>query len=174
MNPSVIQLLIDLADQKAKAASIALASALKNEQSTKDKSNTLYQFASQYEGNLSQKALAGISISEYRNTRQFISNIEKIAVQQATYIQFAKDAVSQRQADFREIEKKLQAKNKNFIYEKNNEDWFGFFIKEEKILKAIKNCEDLEKHHLKYQTKNPNPSSKIYKIINFINKINEM
>jgi flagellar export protein FliJ len=106
MNPSVIQLLIDLADQKAKAASIALASALKNEQSTKDKSNTLYQFASQYEGNLSQKALAGISISEYRNTRQFISNIEKIAVQQATYIQFAKDAVSQRQADFREIEKK--------------------------------------------------------------------
>jgi flagellar export protein FliJ len=66
----------------------------------------LYQFASQYEGNLSQKALAGISISEYRNTRQFISNIEKIAVQQATYIQFAKDAVSQRQADFREIEKK--------------------------------------------------------------------
>lgn len=74
----------------------------------------------------------------------------------------------------REIEKNLQAKNKNFIYEKNNEDWFEFFIKEEKILKAIKNCEDLEKHHLEYQTKNPNPSSKIYKIINFINKINEI
>jgi hypothetical protein len=34
MNPSVIQLLIDLADQKAKTASIALAGALKNEQST--------------------------------------------------------------------------------------------------------------------------------------------
>jgi flagellar FliJ protein len=106
MNPSVIQLLIDLADQKAKTASIALASALKNEQSTKDKSNTLHQFANQYEDNLSQKALSGMSISEYRNTRQFISNIEKIAVQQSIYIQLAKDAVSQRQADFREIEKK--------------------------------------------------------------------
>ena len=106
MNPSVIQLLIDLADQKAKAASIALASALKNEQSSKEKSNTLYQFANQYEDNLSQKALNGISISEYRNTRQFISNIEKIAVQQSAFIQFAKDAVTQRQADFREIEKK--------------------------------------------------------------------
>ena len=106
MNPSVIQLLIDLADQKAKTASIALASALKNEQSTKDKSNTLYQFANQYEDNLSQKALSGMSISEYRNTRQFISNIEKIAVQQSIYIQLAKDAVSQRQADFRAIEKK--------------------------------------------------------------------
>lgn len=106
MNPSVIQLLIDLADQKAKAASIALASALKNEQSSKEKSNTLYQFANQHEDNLSQKALSGISISEYRNTRQFITNIEKIAVQQSAYIQFAKDAVSQRQADFREIEKK--------------------------------------------------------------------
>ncbi len=106
MNPSVIQLLIDLADQKAKAASIALASALKNEQSSKEKSNTLYQFANQYEDNLSQKALNGISISEYRNTRQFISSIEKIAVQQSAYIQFAKDAVAQRQADFREIEKK--------------------------------------------------------------------
>jgi flagellar protein FliJ len=106
MNPSVIQLLIDLADQKAKTASIALASALKNEQSTKDKSNTLYQFANQYEDNLSQKALSGMSISDYRNTRQFISNIEKIAVQQSIYIQLAKDAVSQRQADFREIEKK--------------------------------------------------------------------
>jgi flagellar export protein FliJ len=47
-----------------------------------------------------------MSISEYRNTRQFISNIEKIAVQQSIYIQLAKDAVSQRQADFREIEKK--------------------------------------------------------------------
>lgn len=106
MNPSVIQLLIDLADQKAKAASIALASALKNEQSSKEKSNTLYQFANQYEDNLSQKSLSGISISEYRNTRQFISNIEKIAVQQSAHIQFAKDAVTQRQADFREIEKK--------------------------------------------------------------------
>ena len=106
MNPSVIQLLIDLADQKAKAASIALASALKNEQSSKEKSNTLYQFANQYEDNLSRKALSGISISEYRNTRQFITNIEKIAVQQSAYIQFAKDAVTQRQADFREIEKK--------------------------------------------------------------------
>ena len=106
MNPSVIQLLIDLADQKAKAASIALASALKNVQSTKDKSNTLYQFANQYEDNLSQKALSGMSISDYRNTRQFISNIEKIALQQSSYIQFAKDAVSQRQADFRAIEKK--------------------------------------------------------------------
>ena len=106
MNPSVIQLLIDLADQKAKAASIALASALKNEQSSKEKSNTLYQFANQYEDNLSQKSLSGISISEYRNTRQFISNIEKIAVQQSAHIQFAKDAVAQRQADFREIEKK--------------------------------------------------------------------
>ena len=106
MNPSVIQLLVDLADQKAKAASIALASALKNEQSSKEKSNTLYQFANQYEDNLSQKALNGISISEYRNTRQFISSIEKIAVQQSAYIQFAKDAVAQRQADFREIEKK--------------------------------------------------------------------
>jgi flagellar FliJ protein len=106
MNPSVIQLLIDLADQKAKAASIALASALKNEQSSKEKSNTLYQFANQYENNLSQKSLSGISISEYRNTRQFINNIEKIAVQQSAHIQFAKDAVTQRQADFREIEKK--------------------------------------------------------------------
>jgi flagellar protein FliJ len=106
MNPSVIQLLIDLADQKAKAASIALASALKNEQSSKEKSNTLYQFANQYEDNLSQKSLSGISISEYRNTRQFISNIEKIAVQQSAHIQFAKDVVTQRQADFREIEKK--------------------------------------------------------------------
>jgi flagellar FliJ protein len=106
MNPSVIQLLIDLADQKAKTASIALASALKNEQSTKDKSNTLYQFANQYEDNLSQKALSGMSISDYRNTRQFISNIEKIAAQQSAYIQFAKDTVAQRQADFREIEKK--------------------------------------------------------------------
>jgi flagellar export protein FliJ len=106
MNPSVIQLLIDLADQKAKAASIALASALKNEQSTKDKSNTLHQFANQYEDNLGQKALQGMSISEYRNTRQFISNIEKIAAQQSAYIQFAKDTVAQRQADFREIEKK--------------------------------------------------------------------
>ncbi len=106
MNPSVIQLLIDLADQKAKAASIALASALKNEQSSKEKSNTLYQFANQYEDNLSQKALSGMSISEYQNTRQFISNIEKIAVQQSAFIQFAKDAVTQRQADFREIEKK--------------------------------------------------------------------
>ena len=104
MNPSVIKLLIDLADQKAKTASIALASALKDEQSTKDKSNTLYQFANQYEDKLSQKSLTGISISEYRNTRQFISNIEKIALQQSTYIQFAKDAVSQRQADFRAIE----------------------------------------------------------------------
>jgi len=106
MNPSVIQLLIDLADQKAKAASIALASALKNEQSSKEKSNTLYQFANQYENNLSQKSLSGISISEYRNTRQFINNIEKIAVQQSAHIQFAKDVVTQRQADFREIEKK--------------------------------------------------------------------
>jgi flagellar export protein FliJ len=106
MNPSVIQLLIDLADQKAKAASIALASALKNVQSTKDKSNTLYQFANQYEDNLGQKALKGMSISEYRNTRQFISNIEKIAVQQSAYIQFAQDIVTQKQADFREIEKK--------------------------------------------------------------------
>jgi len=106
MNPSVIQLLIDLADQKAKTASIALASALKNEQSTKDKSNTLYQFANQYEDNLSQKALSGMSISDYRNTRQFISNIEKIAVQQSAYIQFAQDIVTQKQADFREIEKK--------------------------------------------------------------------
>lgn len=106
MNPSVIQLLIDLADQKAKAASIALASALKNVQSTKDKSNTLYQFANQYEDNLGQKALKGMSISEYRNTRQFINNIEKIAVQQSAYIQFAQDVVTQRQADFREIEKK--------------------------------------------------------------------
>jgi flagellar FliJ protein len=105
MNPSVIQLLIDLADQKAKAASIALATALKNEQSTKDKSSTLYQFANQYENNLSQKALSGMSISEYRNTRQFINNIEKIALQQSAYIKFAKDAVSQRQADFRAIEK---------------------------------------------------------------------
>jgi flagellar export protein FliJ len=106
MNPSVIQLLIDLADQKAKTASIALASALKNEQSTKDKTGTLYQFANQYEDNLSQKALFGMSISDYRNTRQFISNIEKIAAQQSIYIELAKDAVSQRQADFREIEKK--------------------------------------------------------------------
>ena len=106
MNPSVIQLLIDLADQKAKAASIALASALKNVQSTKDKSNTLHQFANQYEDNLGQKALKGMSISEYRNTRQFINNIEKIAVQQSAYIQLAQDVVAQRQADFREIEKK--------------------------------------------------------------------
>jgi flagellar export protein FliJ len=106
MNPSVIQLLIDLADQKAKAASIALASALKNVQSTKDKSNTLYQFANQYEDNLGQKVLQGMSISEYRNTRQFINNIEKIAVQQSAYIQLAQDVVTQRQADFREIEKK--------------------------------------------------------------------
>lgn len=118
MNPSVIQLLIDLADQKAKAASIALASALKNEQSSKEKSNTLYQFANQYEDNLSQKSLSGISISEYRNTRQFISNIEKIAVQQSAHIQFAKDVVTQRQADFREIEKndlytKYYRKNKS-------------------------------------------------------------
>ena len=88
MNPSVIQLLIDLADQKAKTASIALASALKNEQSTKDKTGTLYQFANQYEDNLSQKALSGMSISDYRNTRQFISNIEKIAAQQSIYMFF--------------------------------------------------------------------------------------
>jgi flagellar export protein FliJ len=66
----------------------------------------LYQFANQYENNLSQKALSGMSISEYRNTRQFINNIEKIALQQSAYIKFAKDAVSQRQADFRAIEKK--------------------------------------------------------------------
>ena len=35
------------------------------------------------------------------------------------------------------------------------------------------NCQALEKHHSKHQTKNPNPSSKIYKIINFIYEINE-
>lgn len=95
-----------------------MATALKNEQSTKEKSNTLYQFANQYEDNLSQKSLTGISISEYRNTRQFISNIEKIALQQSNYIQFAKDAVSQRQAEFREIEKTTYIRN---ITEKTNQ-----------------------------------------------------
>ena len=68
---------------------------------------------------------------------------------------------------------KIKTKNKNFIYEKNNEDWFEKIIDEKKINQAIKNCQDLEKHHLKHQNKNPNPSSKIFKIINFISKINK-
>ena len=72
-----------------------------------------------------------------------------------------------------EISKILKTKNKNFIYEKNNEDWFEKFIDKKKINQAIKNCQALEKHHSKHQTKNPNPSSKIYKIINFIYEINE-
>ncbi len=72
-----------------------------------------------------------------------------------------------------EISKILKTKNKNFIYEKNNEDWFEKFIDKKKINQAIKNCQALEKHHSKHQTKNSNPSSKIYKIINFIYEINE-
>ena len=73
----------------------------------------------------------------------------------------------------KEIEKNLQTKNKNFIYEKNNEDWFEKFIDKRKINQALKNCQALEKHHLEHQNKNPNPSSKIFKIINFISNINE-
>ena len=72
-----------------------------------------------------------------------------------------------------EISKILKTKNKNFIYEKNNENWFEKFIDKKQINQAIKNCQALEKHHLKHQTKNPNPSSKIYKIINFIYEIIE-
>ncbi len=63
---------------------------------------------------------------------------------------------------------KIKTKNKNFIYEKNNEDWFKKFIDEKKINQAIKNCQALEKHHLKHQNKALNPSSKIFKIINFV------
>ena len=37
-----------------------------------------------------------------------------------------------------------------------------------KINQAIKNCQALEKHHLKHQNKAFNPSSKIFKIINFV------
>ena len=73
----------------------------------------------------------------------------------------------------KEIEKNLQTKNKNFIYEKNNEDWFEKIIDKRKINQAIKNCQALERHHLEHQNKNPNPSSKIYKIIDFIKKISE-
>jgi hypothetical protein len=68
---------------------------------------------------------------------------------------------------------KIKTKNINFVYEKNNEDWFEKIINEKNINQAIKNCQALDNHHSKYQTKNPNPSSKIYKIINFINKNNE-
>ena len=63
---------------------------------------------------------------------------------------------------------KIKTKNKNFIYEKNNEDWFEKIIDEKKINQAIKNCQALEKHHLKHQNKAFNPSSKIFKIINFV------
>jgi hypothetical protein len=55
---------------------------------------------------------------------------------------------------------KIKTKNKNFIYEK--------IIDEKKINQAIKNCQALEKHHLKHQNKDFNPSSKIFKIINFV------
>ncbi len=73
----------------------------------------------------------------------------------------------------KEIEKNLQTKNKNFIYEKNNEDWFEKIIKDKNINQALKNCQALERHHLEHRNKNPNPSSKIYKIIDFIKKISE-
>ena len=68
---------------------------------------------------------------------------------------------------------KIKTKNINFIYEKNNEDWFEKIINEKNINQAIKNCQALENHHSKHQTKNPNPSSKIYKILDFIFQINE-
>jgi hypothetical protein len=68
---------------------------------------------------------------------------------------------------------KIKTKNKNFFYEKNNEDWFEKIINEKNINQAIKNCQALENHHSKHQTKNPNPSSKIYKILDFIKKISE-
>lgn len=106
MNQGVIQLLIDLADQKSKAAAVALASALRNEQSTREKASTLYQFAGQYEHNLTKKSQDGMSMSEMRNTRQFINNIEKVADQQTAYIQFAKNEVAIKQAQFSAIEKK--------------------------------------------------------------------
>ncbi len=70
-----------------------------------------------------------------------------------------------------EISKILKTKNKNFIYEKNNENWFEKFIDKKKINQAIKNCQDLDENHLKHKNRNPNPSSKIYKIINFIYEI---
>ena len=53
---------------------------------------------------------------------------------------------------------KIKTKNRNFIYEKNNEDWFEKIIDEKKINQAIKNCQALEKHHLKHQNRAFNPS----------------
>ena len=123
---------------------------------------------------------------KYKNTISQKNNLGKINIEiiesipsyefwLLTHIKdYSDKSFSNNNEVLREINNTMSLKNNNkkFDYKKNEtESLKKEFVIKENIDKAIRTCEKLDKNHKENESKEANPSSKIYELMTYINNL---